>query len=279
MKEHPTLSLSVSFPLPQPATGNGQRATPRRGRAAFTLIEMLVVMAIIGLLAGLVFPTVTAVRTKAYATQTHEMVNQMQNAWKIHMNEFRSFPESSLFEKVTKDGGDIIIPMSPHNLCILNWRCPRPTDYAGSTDAWMGAFRKTVETAVAAKTDNKPHSAKVSGKSKTDGKNKDFSIATRDSFFEINQIQWICGVLNTWGERKAQVLFKQGGVEAAATAPDVLQKEKFADPRVFVKLDGDGDGKVAAPVTTSTSTADTLNMVAVSWVGGASPKDDAIVSW
>lgn len=247
-------------------------------REGFTLIEMLVVMAIIGMLAGLVFPTVSAVRKKAYATQTHEMVNQMQNAWKIHMNDFRSLPDASLFESVSKDGEDIVIPMSPHNLCVLNWRCPRPTSFLGTTDSWMTALRKSIADAVSKGDDNKPHEIKVSGKD-TSGKSKDFSVATRDQYFEINQMQWICGVLNIWGERKAQVLYKQGGVAEAATAATVLQQNKFADPRVFAKLDGDGDGKVAAPVTTTTSTADTLNMVAIAWVAGASPKDDAIVSW
>ena len=255
-----------TFPLSLSSHGE-QRKSRQSRRSAFTLIEMLVVMAIIGLLAGLVFPTVTAVRKKAYATQTHEMVNQVQNAWKIHKNDFRSFPAVSIFEHVEKDTDDIVIPMSPHNLCVLNWRCPKPTTYDGSTDGWTTALKKTIADEVGKGADNKPHSAAVSGKN-TNGKNTTFSISTQDKYFEISQIQWICGVLNSWGERKAQVLFKKGGVEAAATAAEVLKQEKFADPRVFAELDMDGDDKVRS-----------LNSVAIAWVAGASPKDEEIVSW
>jgi prepilin-type N-terminal cleavage/methylation domain-containing protein len=63
---------------------NGQRTTDTR-RTAFTLVEMLVVVAIIGILVGLILPAVEAVRGKAKIMQARNDISQLAVAvgeWK-----------------------------------------------------------------------------------------------------------------------------------------------------------------------------------------------------
>ena len=251
-------------------------------KSGFTLIEMLVVMAIIGILAGLMFPALGAVRKKAYATQTHELVTQMQSAWIIHFNDFRSFPSKRSFDNVSESNEDVTFPMTPQNLCVLNWRCPKPTDFKGSSNEWNNKLVAAYKEAIANKenADNKPHGLSIKAAATT-GNTKNFSISTRDAYFEISQMQWICGVLNAWGERKAQALYKKEGVSAIGyeNIKTILETEKRSDPIVYVRLDTGGDDKVDTPVTTALTTAEVLNKKAAAWVGNESPRDDPIVSW
>lgn len=242
-------------------------------KQGFTLVELLVVMAIIGILAGLMFPALGAIRKRAYSTQTHELLVQVQSAWTLHFNDFRSFPDKSLFDDATDSNGDMSIPMTPYNTCLLNWRTLKPTKFSGKNEKWQKLMASQIRDAVSDSEDNKPH-----GLSIEDGKDS-YSVSTRDAYFEINQMQWLCGILNIWGERRAMKLYKSGGGTAAKDAASQLVKENFADPMVYARLDMNYDGKVDAPVKTTSSTADFLNKIAVAWVCGESPKDDAIVSW
>lgn len=246
-------------------------------RHGFTLVELLVVMAIIGVLAGLMFPALGAIRKRAYATQSHEMVSQVQDAWQIHLNDFRSFPDPTEFEDSKKRGDDVYFPMNPYNLGLLNWRCDKPTD-CKDKKTWVAAFKQALTAEIAKKSDNKPRSLVVNASNRM-GKKEDFTISTRDAYFEIDQLQWICGVLNVWGVRKAQSLYKKGGRSSAETVVEVLQAEKFPDPRVYAQLDTGYDGKMDVPVATTTTSASQINRSTAAWVFGASYKDDYIISW
>ena len=46
-------------------------------RSAFTLIELLTVMAVLGILMGLLFPAFSGIRKRAYRTQTHNLVSHI----------------------------------------------------------------------------------------------------------------------------------------------------------------------------------------------------------
>ena len=67
-----------------------------RGRA-FTLIEMLVVMGIIAILMGLLFPVLEKVKDVAKRTRARTEVRQLALAWNSYLGDYRTwFPGGSL---------------------------------------------------------------------------------------------------------------------------------------------------------------------------------------
>jgi len=63
----------------------GGPAPARGGRAGFTLVELLTVIAIVGLLAGILVPTTAAVRISAKRAKTRVQFSQ----WALAMDQFR----------------------------------------------------------------------------------------------------------------------------------------------------------------------------------------------
>ena len=239
-------------------------------RSAFTLIELLVVMAIIGILAGLLFPALGGVRKKARRTQSHSLVTQVETAWMVHFNDFRSFPDASYFKDADTSDKDTSFPMSPFNVAVLNWRCKKPVTFTGTNKDWMDKVVSVIDAAVSKKTANKPRNLTI-----TQGKNN-LPVSTRDAYLEIDQIQWIVGIANTWGSRAAQKGFESEGVSGATSAMSNYLRN-HPDPIVHVKLDTGYDGKVDAPV--ENVGASQINKIAVAWVNSESANDQPIVSW
>src|SRR5579871_2723217 len=58
----------------------------------FTLIELLTVVAIIGILAGLLLPAINAARKKAKITQAQTEIHSIETAWKAYFNEYGKWP-------------------------------------------------------------------------------------------------------------------------------------------------------------------------------------------
>ncbi len=60
--------------------------------AGFTLLELLVVVAIIGILAGLMFPAATGVMRKAEKTRAENTAYNLKNAISAYFTEYRKYP-------------------------------------------------------------------------------------------------------------------------------------------------------------------------------------------
>jgi len=78
----------------------------RRQAAAFTLMEMLVVMAVIGILMGLLFPALMGARERAKLTRARSEIQTVQEAWLAYWATYTNFPAKS-------------IEMNPQNVAIL----------------------------------------------------------------------------------------------------------------------------------------------------------------
>ncbi|MBN1556509.1 MAG: type II secretion system protein [Lentisphaerae bacterium] len=72
--------------------GYGAPREDGRRRRGFTLIEMLVVVAIIALLVGILLPAIGAARQYAKRQRARSEVRQIELAWKSFLNDYRELP-------------------------------------------------------------------------------------------------------------------------------------------------------------------------------------------
>jgi prepilin-type N-terminal cleavage/methylation domain-containing protein len=82
---------------------------------AFTLVELLVVVAIIGILASFLLPTITAARERARQTVCVNNLRQFLNGIEMYMNENEDYPPwlSNLYPKYIPTKKTYICPTDP----------------------------------------------------------------------------------------------------------------------------------------------------------------------
>ena len=135
-------------------------AIPRHG--AFTLVEMLVVIAIIGILAAILFPAFKGAQERARQTNCASNLNQIHIAVNQYLQDNRRYPDSLvdlLPEAAAYDDGTAIPPAAPVEIKVVKGtgylkggvdilRCQN--DDLDVTHSSYGAMSKAVDVATPA---------------------------------------------------------------------------------------------------------------------------------
>jgi len=68
-----------------------------RARPAFTLVEILIVVIILGILAGIVIPNITSMTTVARETNLKENLSKIRAQLQVYRNHHNGFPSAAAF--------------------------------------------------------------------------------------------------------------------------------------------------------------------------------------
>jgi len=89
-------------------------------RDAFTLVEMLVVVMVIGILAASVLGIYGQTRKVTWKQQTRNMTRQLSNAWKMRLQDDHAWPDPTRFDNTKTAGNDVDFPTDVINMAALN---------------------------------------------------------------------------------------------------------------------------------------------------------------
>ena len=115
-----------------------------RRRSGFTLMELIVVIAIIGLLAGMLMTAFSKARTGAKKTRARADLDQIKAAWENYVQEYRTFPAG-----ISEMGEEAIAILSganqdenPEKIIFMDFR----QDEAGSfRDPWGQVYHVALD--------------------------------------------------------------------------------------------------------------------------------------
>lgn len=134
-------------------------------RSAFTLVELLVVIAVIGILAGLMVPLVQGMHKRALLSDAKDLCIQVADAWALLPIDHGRFPSKEVIEEQAKKSpcawskthkGDLVFAMNPAVGNLLNFWRPRsplpatdkkvfPLNLADAKVSWSGGEPPTVK--------------------------------------------------------------------------------------------------------------------------------------
>jgi len=137
-------------------------------RSAFTLVELLIVISIIALLAGMSFAALGLLGTKAKTSSTEKLIRELAHAVTLYMNDhrllgseeneegrtakedFEARPWYYLYTKPREEGKDPYIDLTAKNLSKGDFEAPAPANIKDATsirDYWGDNLRFLVKNA------------------------------------------------------------------------------------------------------------------------------------
>lgn len=206
--------------------------------AAFTMLEILTVMAVITMLAGMMFPIYNRVRASAQNAAATDLCSQVAAAWNMLLVDNRRFPSMELIQACS-DGeggnggfavvdGDLVVRMSPGVGNLLNW------------------WKRENPVPAGDKKKFKPRYASGSKKGqdialKPGDEGSLVENWPADTRFERDVAQKRCGVFAPWATVSRADALSSTNLAELVKSTDV----------VVVSLDMDGDGQVPVLVPVS----------------------------
>ena len=242
-------------------------------KSAFTLVELLVVIAVIAILVGIVSALLGGMSGKAMDTRARNLCAQTAEAWTLVSITENRLPGAALIEKTTDCtalGGDYAIRMTPSAIVLLNdWRktSPLPAVDVAQFNVRVG------------KTDHLSHDDAVEFGCLSNGKKGSMQWRLEPDY---RQLQW--GLFAPWVQRKVNEEEEDSEEDSTAFDDAVWDKTKSANAAwghgiVTVAIDADGDGLITIPAGTLDNADDLeLRTTAVAWVWNEK-KTRTIRSW
>jgi len=120
---------------------------------AFTLMELLVVLAVIGLLMGLLLPALMGARERARITRARSEVQTLQQAWLAYWNTYGRWPGSVNVVRMDPDavailaGADTATAENPYRIAFMEFDEQQLVE--GFKDPWRDNFYRIELTASA----------------------------------------------------------------------------------------------------------------------------------
>ena len=203
-------------------------------RSGFTLLELLTVLVVIAILAGMLFPVLNRTRVRAQELAAKELCVQVATAWSSLALQQGRMPAAALFEKVGADvkasGDDLVLEMSPAAGCVLNWwelKSPVRKGDVTYFEPKLQVTNKKIEDFSGAALD-------------------EIELWPADSVFERSFVQKSVGVFPPWVERELAEVVKPASVIDHEEMEKKLKdlRKQWGDWIVRVIIDVNGDGKL-----------------------------------
>lgn len=117
-------------------------------RAPFTLIELLAVIAIIALLAGLLLPAVSSSRNKAYEAKARGQIKNLQIAIDQYMQEYSVLPVTTSGDLYENDSayGNLIEYLQGENPRGISFLDVQGNDPGTYVDPWDKRYHVALDT-------------------------------------------------------------------------------------------------------------------------------------